>query len=280
MKKSLLMVAILLIGISSVMAVSNGQVDDGEPAVHPNVGIGCGLTDGEVSGLSVYSGVLIAPDAYLTTARNAYTTQQRMNLGYREYVTFHWFPWDAQVPAQVVEVTGTLIEDGYEYIEEMGGLEAFQSPRPSKAGLGVLYLATPQYDLPIAALPEPGLLDELSAQNGLKDAPITAAGFGIEMHFDPGQGPYFTNWLGARTYATLEYQALGPKFLILSMNEELGNGGVCFGDEGGPNYLDVDGAPVLVALTAFYDSSCRTLSRALRLDTETSQAFLLSALSE
>jgi len=139
----------------------------------------------------------------------------------------------------------------------------------------VLKLRQPLYDRPIAALPTAGLLDALRAGNGLNGAVLTAVGYGLEMNFDPGQAPYFTNWDDPRSYAALAYRALGPRFLILSMNEELGNGGVCLGDEGGPNFLEVDGTPVAVAVTTYYDKAyCRALSKACRLDTEEARAFL------
>jgi hypothetical protein len=56
------------------------------------------------------------------------------------------------------------------------------------------------------------------------------------------------------------------------MNPATGNGGTCYGDSGGPNFLgDTD---VIAAITITGDSVCRSTNVVYRLDTESARAFL------
>ena len=40
------------------------------------------------------------------------------------------------------------------------------------------------------------------------------------------------------------------------MNESRDLGGVCYGDSGGPNYVDIDGTLILAAVTSWGDIPC------------------------
>ena len=54
------------------------------------------------------------------------------------------------------------------------------------------------------------------------------------------------------------------------MNLATGNGGTCYGDSGGPHFLD----GVVVALTITGDAPCKALDKTYRLDTPWAQEFL------
>ena len=57
-----------------------------------------------------------------------------------------------------------------------------------------------------------------------------------------------------------------------AMNEALGNGGTCYGDSGGPNFLG--STTVLAATTITGDAVCRATNVVYRLDTPGARTFL------
>ena len=75
-------------------------------------------------------------------------------------------------------------------------------------------------------------------------------------------------------YAFSSFHSLNGGYLRLSQNPSTGNGGTCFGDSGGPNFLNVDGVRTLVAITITGDSVCRSTNVDYRLDTVSARAFL------
>ena len=60
----------------------------------------------------------------------------------------------------------------------------------------------------------------------------------------------------------------------MSQNPATGNGGACFGDSGGPNFLTVEGTRLIAAITITGDAVCRATNVAYRLDTSSARDFL------
>jgi secreted trypsin-like serine protease len=58
------------------------------------------------------------------------------------------------------------------------------------------------------------------------------------------------------------------------MNEPRGFGGACYGDSGGPNYVEIDGVDVLVGITVTGDVPCFATNVVYRTDTESARDFL------
>jgi len=75
-------------------------------------------------------------------------------------------------------------------------------------------------------------------------------------------------------YALSSFSALGSATLRLSQNPATGDGGTCYGDSGGPNFVDVGGKTVLAATTVTGDNVCRSTNVDYRLDTVTARRFL------
>jgi hypothetical protein len=72
--------------------------------------------------------------------------------------------------------------------------------------------------------------------------------------------------------ATGSLNAVNPAWLRISMNPTLGDGGTCYGDSGGPNFLgDTD---ILAATTITGDFMCRATNVVYRLDTPAARTFL------
>jgi hypothetical protein len=75
-------------------------------------------------------------------------------------------------------------------------------------------------------------------------------------------------------YAFSGFNALNGGYLRLSQNPSTGNGGTCFGDSGGPNFLNYNGKRILAAITITGDSVCRSTNVTYRLDIESARRFL------
>jgi hypothetical protein len=150
----------------------------------------------------------------------------------------------------------------------------YNKSQSDSGDIGVLILPVgTNLGLPLAVLPPAGLLDQLAAKNGLKDQPFRAVGYGVNDRQNGGGQPTFLddNW---RWYATSEFNALNGGYIRLSQNPARGNGGTCFGDSGGPNFLTVGATTYLAAVTITGDSVCRSTNVDYRTDTASARAFL------
>ena len=93
-----------------------------------------------------------------------------------------------------------------------------------------------------------------------------------------------TSGPGGKTfhYADVRYVSSGtlnattPSWLRISQNPSTGNGGTCYGDSGGPNFLGAGATEtnILVATTITGDTPCRSTNVDYRLDTPSARAFL------
>lgn len=152
----------------------------------------------------------------------------------------------------------------------------FNPAQDDPGDLGVLIIPTRVTSgLTPAALPTLGLLDQLLAQGALRDAVFTAVGYGLQNRVVGGGVPFFQDLNPIpRMFAFSSFSALNPGFLRLSQNPATGDGGTCFGDSGGPNFLDVGGAQVIAATTVTGDAVCRATNVVYRLDTVSAREFL------
>jgi hypothetical protein len=90
------------------------------------------------------------------------------------------------------------------------------------------------------------------------------------------RGPGGHTWTGggARLKAPEDFNAFNKAWVRLSMNESRGNGGACYGDSGGPNFVSIGGTWVLAATTITGDVPCYATNVVYRTDTAESRAFL------
>ena len=77
-----------------------------------------------------------------------------------------------------------------------------------------------------------------------------------------------------RMFAFSSFNSLNGGYLRLSQNSSTGNGGTCFGDSGGPNFMTLNDKQLIVAITITGDSVCRSTNVDYRLDTVSAQGFL------
>jgi secreted trypsin-like serine protease len=123
---------------------------------------------------------------------------------------------------------------------------------------------------PATVVQEVGYLDALFASGELnQSSEFISVGYGgTEFTNAPG-GPT-AQYLNTRMFAIGTFNALGPGYLRISQNPATGSAGTCYGDSGGPQFLD----GVLVSITITGDVLCKSTNVVQRLDTELAQAFL------
>jgi V8-like Glu-specific endopeptidase len=136
--------------------------------------------------------------------------------------------------------------------------------------LAVVVLDKPVKGIEPAQLPAAGSLSNLSG-----DQKFTSVGYGAQS---------ITNGPGGQTfhYADIRYVSSGtlnsinPSWLRISQNPSTGNGGTCYGDSGGPNFLGAGSTEtrILAATTITGDTPCRSTNVDYRLDTASARAFL------
>lgn len=216
----------------------------------------------------ICSGTLIAPDVFLTASHcTLFFEQDLAPAGYVAFVSF-----DNPIPfgnltspsTNLVTVTQVVSNPGYNAAQSDSGDIAVLLVDPSQT-----------QGIPAASLPSAGLLDALARQNGLKGTVYTAVGYGLQNRVVGGGTPFFEDRNPVpRMYAFSSFNSLNPGYLRLSMNPATGDGGTCFGDSGGPNFLNVNGTRTLVAITITGDSVCRATNVVYRLDTASARAFL------
>ena len=100
---------------------------------------------------------------------------------------------------------------------------------------------------------------------------FTSVGYGAyEVTNQPGGHQYLYD--DVRMVATGTLNSINKTWLRISMNPSTGNGGTCYGDSGGPNFLGT--THIVAATTITGDSVCRSTNVDYRLDTPSARAFL------
>jgi hypothetical protein len=121
-------------------------------------------------------------------------------------------------------------------------------------------------------LPPAGYLDGLKAAGTLKDTPIELVGYGSVPSWQHRGGTQFA-YDGIRRTADGTIKGLTLAWLLFNQNQNAtGNGGLCFGDSGSPQFLA--GTTMIVSTTTGGDPNCRANNYNYRLDTENARAFL------
>lgn len=263
---AVLVALLMLAGSVGVRAIVYGLVD----STNAFSNVGAFIVKGPVSGrLSpICSGTLIAPDVFLTASHcTLYFERVLAPAGFTAYISFdNPIPWGPLTSGStnLIPVTDVVSNPGYTQAQnDVGDIGVLLVDPSDTAGI------TP------AALPEAGLLDELSYQNGLKDATFTVVGYGVQDRVVGGGQPYFTDANPVpRMYAVESFDALNKGFLRLSQNPATGDGGACYGDSGGPNFMNTSTGRLLVAITITGDAVCRATNVVYRLDIPSARAFL------
>ncbi|MBI3449421.1 MAG: hypothetical protein HY049_10955 [Acidobacteria bacterium] len=259
----LLIVAIALLIANPILAITNGQPDNG---AHPYVAWVKALPPGATHlGPGLTGGALISPNVVLVLGIVARNINVLQSLGFRFFAGF----------TDPIDASGTpnpLIIEVDQSIPNPGALTV---QRSDNTGLGVLILKSAVPGVTPATLPTLHELDSLNVHNGLHDESFDVVGFGIGDRDFSGTGmPFFPfSLIGPRLATVADFLALGPVPLVLSRNPVLGDGGPCFGDAGAPALLR--GTNEVVGVAGFGgDDVCRAMSKFARVDTDDGRAFL------
>jgi hypothetical protein len=270
-KLSSLLAALVLVVTSSpveVQAITNGFPDTTN--TFNNVGTVFAVgTDGQA--FQICSGTLISPTVFLGVAHCAlYFYDFLAAQGFKLYMSFgNPVPFLELTDVNtLIPVTQFMPNPKYVQANDTHPFNPHNGSDPGDLAVIILPLDVTQGITP-AKLPTLGLLDDLAAKNGLHSALFTAVGYGSEDRFGNRSNPI------PRMFAFSAFRALTPGFLQLSINPNLNNGGACFGDSGGPTFLQVNGKLILMAIASVGgDHVCRAISGNYRLDTARARDFL------
>src|SRR4030095_13194998 len=178
----------------------------------------------------ICSGTLITPDVFLTASHcTQYFTNVLAPLGYTAYVSF-----DKSIPFGNLTTNKTKLYA----VETVVTNPNYNQSQSDSGDIAVLILESSVRGITPATLPECGLLDQLVEQNGLKNSVFTNAGYGLQNRVVGGGVPYYQDLNPIpRMYSFSSFNSLNGGYIRLSQNPSTGNGGTCFGDSGGPNFL-------------------------------------------
>jgi secreted trypsin-like serine protease len=231
---------ILLLVAGPSGAITNGSPDG---AQHPNVGglvAPVAYSDGT---WITCSGTLISSTVFLTAAHCGSDGQQAR-------VTFSTAYHDGD------QVYGGVFRADPNYQKAQGD--------PHDIAVVVLDQAVPGINP--ARLPGEGTLSNLPAKQT-----FTSVGYGAYA-VQKSRGGHSFLYNDVRMAATGTLNATNPSWLRLSMNPSTGNGGTCYGDSGGPNFLG--STDVIAGITNKGDVVCRSTNVDYRLDTTSAREFL------
>jgi V8-like Glu-specific endopeptidase len=247
MKKAtmLLALAAALVFAAAGSAIINGTPDGN---AHPEVGALLAPQAFSDGTWEECTGTLIAPRVFLTA--------EHCDLGVdRVEVTF---------ASTFDRATSTT------YWGTWHGDPAYKKTSGNPNDIAVVVLDQAVTGITPARLPAAGSLANLS-----KDQQFTPVGYGAQS---------VTSGAGGKTfhYADVRYRTVGTfitttqTWLKLSMNASHGDGGTCYGDSGGPNFLGAGASEttIVAATTVTGDTPCGATNVDFRLDTPAARSFL------
>jgi len=223
-------------------AITYGKADGNR---HPNVGALVGTFDGET--YPYCSGTLISRTVFLTAA-HCEPGKKRVKVSFDEKYT----------------------SESKLYQGTFHGHPRYPGPTSNPYDIAVVV-----FDRPIKGI-EPARLPTLNRFRDLpKDKRFTSVGYGSQEVTNAPGGHQFV-YRDAREYSVGTLNSVTPSYLHISQNPATGNGGTCYGDSGGPNFLGAGPAEtdIVASTTITGDSYCKSTNVTYRLDSRSARAFL------
>ena len=248
-------------------AITYGFVDSNNTFSNVGAFIVKSPTTGQI--FPICSGTMITGNVFLTASHcTDYFTRELAIEGYVAYVSL-----DQSIPFGPLTSTKTQLLSVAQVVTNPN----YNQAQSDSGDIGALILDRSIRVTP-ATLPTCGLLDQLVAQNGLKTAVFTNAGYGLQNRVVGGGVPFYQDLNPIpRMFSFSGFNSLNGGYVRLSQNQTTGNGGTCFGDSGGPNFMTLNGNQLIAAITITGDSVCRSTNVDYRLDTVSAQGFLAYA---
>jgi V8-like Glu-specific endopeptidase len=217
----LLALTLILAVIAPASAITDGELDGND---HPYVGLMV-ADDADGNPLWRCSGTLLSPYLYLTAGHCTEAPAVRATI---------WFEADVQsgIPANGYPFGGATSVDGTAFTHPDYNPDAF-----FLYDLGVVVLDEPVFMDEYGVLPGLDVLDAMKTKRGKQDTTFTSVGYGLQRI-----NPVFVEAERVRMVANPRLiQINAPGFtgdfsLLLSNNHS--TGGTCFGDSGGPNFIN------------------------------------------
>lgn len=114
--------------------------------------------------------------------------------------------------------------------------------------------------IPLATVAPVGYLSRMNKRDR-RNGTYTAVGYGtIRESRKKGWQGILDN--SARRYGTQSFRSLQKAWVTLAMNQSTGNAGTCYGDSGGPHFLNGK----IVSLTVTGDTMCKATDKTYRVD--------------
>jgi V8-like Glu-specific endopeptidase len=238
--------ALALVLAAPAAAITNGAPDGNR---HPEVGSLLAPEAYSDGTWTTCTGTLISPTVFLTAAH----CDQGVD---RVAVTFD---------SNYVAATGTT------YWGTWHANPNYNHTSSNPQDLAVVVLDHPVTGIQPARLPQLGQLNKL--REGTR---ITSVGYGAQLVTQEKGGKVLhyqdTRYMATGTVNTVTTKA----WLKASMNPARGDGGTCYGDSGGPNFLGAGAGEtrIVAATTVTGDAWCRATNVDYRLDTRSARSFL------
>jgi hypothetical protein len=258
-------ILMVLIPFTTVFAAWGGEPDGNQ---HPMVGAMYADFDGDgaISGFELAcTGSYAGPsadgqyDVFLTAAHCVVVAPA---FGFTQlFVSFDNEVLDADGPANLIGSVAFDWDPGFGHDQgDLHDLGVILLPAGSVTGIAPVQL------------PPAGYLDDLKSAGTLKDTPIELVGYGLVPTWQQPGGTQYS-FDGVRRTAAGTIKGLTRSWLLFNQNQNAtGEGGLCFGDSGSPQFLA--GTTMIVSTTTGGDPNCRANNYDYRLDTENARAFL------
>ena len=239
----------LLVAATPAAAITNGT-NDGN--AHPEVGMMLAPQVHSDGTWTRCTGTLISSTVFLTAAHCEIPGATQVKVTFASAFKF---------PGTTF--TGTWHAD-----------PAFSQSQGDSHDIAVILLGTSP-GIPPALLPAAGSNEKLP-----KDQKFTSVGYGTGEAVN-GPGGHTFPIDDVRHVAVGTLNSVTKSWLRISQNGSHGDGGTCFGDSGGPNFLGAGASEtrVIAATTITGDSPCRSTNVDYRLDTPSARSFLANFVS-
>jgi V8-like Glu-specific endopeptidase len=233
-----------LVAAAPAGAITNGAADGNR---HPEVGMMLAPQAHSDGTWTRCSGTLISSDVFLTAAHCE-------------------IPGVSQVK---VTFDSAFVYPGKTYTGTWHADPLYSQSQSDPHDIAVIVLDKSPKIAP-AQLPAAGSNDNLPPNQQ-----FTSVGYGtLSAQNGPGGQTFPID--DTRNYAVGTLNTVTNSWLRISQNASTGNGGTCYGDSGGPNFLGAGSSEtrIIAASTITGDTPCRSTNVDYRLDTPSARSFL------